>query len=154
MDWTNNIIKAEHSSYELLFLRTILAEHGDIVTFLPCKDTRQCFVRYSTSQGAESAYNNQNSVQGLRVSTVSQDPTLLNQYLTWHSSRFVEDYSKKWCVPKQEQKAPSGPKKRAYSEVETQKKRGFHARNQANQEGGNSSTQKCSRSESCFHAHD
>lgn len=121
MDWTNNIIKAEHSSYELLFLRTILAEHGDIVTFLPCKDTRQCFVRYSTSQGAESAYNNQNSVQGLRVSTVSQDPTLLNQYLTWHSSRFVEDYSKKWCVPKQEQKAPSGPKKRAYSEVETQK---------------------------------
>ena len=56
--------------------------------FLPCDpashNTKQCFVRYSSSQGAENAYNNQKLYKDLQILTLSQDPGLLSQYIALH----------------------------------------------------------------------
>lgn len=61
-------------------------QHHRSDAFLPCSST--VFVRYNSPQAAQSAYNAQRRVQGLRVFTLSQDPLLLDQYLTLRSSNF------------------------------------------------------------------
>ncbi|KAF8622730.1 hypothetical protein AX15_006821 [Amanita polypyramis BW_CC] len=86
MDWLNSIVKVEHPSLIPALLHSILTNYGKIDAFLPCNTndatTRHFFVRYNSPRAAKSAYNNQYTVQGLRVSTLCQDPDLLDQYLT------------------------------------------------------------------------
>ncbi|KAK2463178.1 hypothetical protein APHAL10511_004833 [Amanita phalloides] len=119
MDWLNSIIKVEHPFLDPPALHALLAAYGSIDAFIPCNtddpSPRQFFIRFSSAKAAQRACDAQLAVQGLRVLTLSQDPCLLDHYLTLCSSslgRHINHAS--ICIP-------HTPKRDAYIQPKTRR---------------------------------